>query len=90
MSREAVSPFALANLRLWRSDVLISNDLQLGRADTCVNAQAILIPIVIFPTWYLKLFSPPKIFCVAVRNGVAVNLYDVDCEQPGQLDIVEQ
>jgi len=53
-------------------------------------AQAILIPIVTFPMWYLKLFPPPTVFCVDVRNGVAVKFYDADCEQPDQLNIVEQ
>ena len=90
MSREAVSPFDLGNLKLWKNGILTSNDLQLGRADACVNAQAMLIPIATFPIWQLKLFPPPTIFCLDFRNSEAVKLYNADCEQPGQLDIVEQ
>ncbi|WP_148298181.1 hypothetical protein [Synechocystis sp. PCC 7509] len=86
----ALLPFDLGNLRAWKNNVSISNDLRFRRADTCVNAQAILIPLTTFPIWYLKLFPPPKILCVVVRNGVAVKLYDTDCEQPGRINIVEQ
>ena len=90
MSREAVSPFALGNLKLWKNGILISNDLRFRRADAYVNAQAILIPIAIFPIWQLKLFPPSTVFCIDVRNGEAVKLYNSDCQQSDRLNIVEQ
>lgn len=53
-------------------------------------AQAILIPLVTFPMWYLKLFPPPTLFCVDIRNGQPVKLYDADCEQPNRINVVDQ
>lgn len=53
-------------------------------------AQAVLIPIVTFPMWYLKLFPPSTEFCVDVRNGEVVKLYNSDCQQSDRLNIVEQ
>lgn len=52
--------------------------------------QAILIPIVTFPIWYLKLFPPATLFCVDVQNNEVVNLYDADCEQPDPINVVDQ
>ena len=66
----ALLPLDLGNLRLWKNDVFISNDLRLGRA----IAQAILIPIATFLIWQLKLFPPPTMFCLDFRNGEAVKL----------------
>jgi hypothetical protein len=51
----------------------------IGQSGRWAFAQAILIPIAIFPIWQLKLFPPPTVFCLDFRNGEAVKLYDADC-----------
>ncbi len=53
-------------------------------------ALAILIPIATFPVWYLRIFPPPTLFCVGVRNGETVKLYDADCEQPDSVNVVKR
>lgn len=52
--------------------------------------QAILIAVVTFPMWYLKLFLPPTLFCVDISNGEVVKLYDADCQQTGHINVVDQ
>ncbi len=52
--------------------------------------QAILIPIVTFPMWYLKLFPPATLYCVDVQNNEAVKLYDADCQQPNSVNVVKR
>ena len=80
MQGETLSRFNLGNLRLWRNEEIISNDLRFPKADTCVNAHTLLIPIATFPISQLKLFSPLAVFDLDVRNGEAVKLYNANCE----------
>lgn len=53
-------------------------------------ALAITIPIVTFPMWYLKLFPPATLYCVDVRNGEVVKLYDADCQPPNSVNVVKR